>query len=442
MSLTQPVQRSAISSASEGGLHLPGFSRLGIRQKIGLGYALVVGIAVLGATIGFIVQGYYQTQRREAVEANLTKARQLTQLAQNIEDLEISQKKLPTILGKESERGQTISSIQADLDFKIVQNLQQFQDFITASPETIDAETTERLTDLAKRYEQARADYRSGITPLLERAEASRTNPRAQVAVQQELDQFGQSATAMQFYALSRECLSAALETGNQLEQTLEANRKAQALGDKVLFSSLLISSFLALVLATYTSWAIASPIETMTKVTKRVGDEADFTTQIPMMAHDEIGSLIQSLNHLIQQVGDYTDELQKSKIDAEAANRSKSVFLANMSHELRTPLNAIIGYSEILHDESEDLGYVDFIPDLERIQTAGKHLRDMISDILDISKIEAGHVTLYLEDFSIEKQLIQDVITTAKPLAEKITIGSKLRVKVVQETCMRTYPR
>jgi signal transduction histidine kinase len=90
------------------------------------------------------------------------------------------------------------------------------------------------------------------------------------------------------------------------------------------------------------------------------------------------------------------------------------------MSHELRTPLNAIIGYSEMLHDEADDLGYTDFIPDLEKIQTAGKHLRDMISDILDISKIEAGHVTLYLEDFAVEEQLLQDVLTTAKPLAEK----------------------
>ncbi|HBK21502.1 MAG TPA: two-component sensor histidine kinase, partial [Planktothrix sp. UBA10369] len=97
--------------------------------------------------------------------------------------------------------------------------------------------------------------------------------------------------------------------------------------------------------------------------------------------------------------------------------------------HELRTPLNAIIGYSEMLHDESEDLGYTDFLPDLERIQTAGKHLRDMISDILDISKIEAGHVTLYLDSFPVDK-LIQDVITTATPLAEKNNNVLKAKTK------------
>ncbi|MEG4810800.1 response regulator [Microcoleus sp. F8-D3] len=110
---------------------------------------------------------------------------------------------------------------------------------------------------------------------------------------------------------------------------------------------------------------------------------------------------------------------LQSALEAAESANRAKSTFLANMSHELRTPLNAIIGYSEMLQEEAEELGEEAFVPDLEKICSAGKHLLSMIDDILDISKIEAGRMDLYLETFDIHT-LIESAVATARPLVEK----------------------
>ena len=102
-----------------------------------------------------------------------------------------------------------------------------------------------------------------------------------------------------------------------------------------------------------------------------------------------------------------------------EVADRHKSEFLANMSHELRTPLNAIIGYSEMLEEEAEDLGQKTFIPDLQKIHGAGKHLLSLINNILDLSKIEAGKMDLYLENFEITP-MIHEVVATVKPLIEK----------------------
>ncbi len=113
--------------------------------------------------------------------------------------------------------------------------------------------------------------------------------------------------------------------------------------------------------------------------------------------------------------------EIEDKGRQLEVASLYKSEFLANMSHELRTPLNAIIGYSEMLEEEAEDLGQKTFIPDLQKIHGAGKHLLSLINNILDLSKIEAGKMDLYLENFEVVP-MVQEVVATVKPLIEKNT--------------------
>ena len=111
--------------------------------------------------------------------------------------------------------------------------------------------------------------------------------------------------------------------------------------------------------------------------------------------------------------------ELAIAHEQAMDASRAKSEFLANMSHELRTPLNATIGYAELLLEEAQELGHDIYIPDLEKIQGAGKHLLALINDILDLSKIEAGKIDLYFETFDV-KLMLDEVANTIRPLADK----------------------
>ena len=111
--------------------------------------------------------------------------------------------------------------------------------------------------------------------------------------------------------------------------------------------------------------------------------------------------------------------ELLTARREAEAASTAKSRFLASMSHELRTPLNAIIGYSEMVQEEVEELGHAAVAADVAKIRTAGRHLLALINDILDLSKIEAGKMDLYLETFALGA-LVDEVASTVQPLVER----------------------
>lgn len=146
---------------------------------------------------------------------------------------------------------------------------------------------------------------------------------------------------------------------------------------------------------------------------------KAESLTQARASLQEVNQKLAEANQNLEQKVAQRTTELIAAMEAAEAANQSKSSFLANMSHELRTPMNAIIGYSEMLIEEAEELEPAEFVPDLQKIQVAGKHLLLLINDILDLSKIEAGRMELYLETFDL-KTLVDEVVSTIQPLLEK----------------------
>jgi signal transduction histidine kinase len=206
-----------------------------------------------------------------------------------------------------------------------------------------------------------------------------------------------------------------------QEQQGGEVMEDAQGIEKLIIILSMLGSVAIAGIVALRTSRAIALPVVTVTQVAQEVARESNFDLRAPITTEDEIGSLATSLNQLIERVSERTQELQQAKEAAESASTAKSQFLANMSHELRTPLNAIIGLSQLLQEEVEelDIGEQNFITDLQSINAAGQHLLALINDILDLSKIEAGKMALYLETFDI-RTLVDNVVLTVKSLVEK----------------------
>jgi signal transduction histidine kinase/CheY-like chemotaxis protein len=234
----------------------------------------------------------------------------------------------------------------------------------------------------------------------------------------------------------------------------------------------LLVASIVVLVISTRLQGVISQPLLKLSETARTVSDKKDYSVRAQNQGNDEVGVLIDSFNEMLAQIQKRDTELQEARLAAERANRAKSNFLSFMSHELRTPLTAIIGFSELLMHEVEAEGqrigpllpkaplthadpkpgergmvdwpsppskpspssgelsvrevegaeghkYSDWVDDLRRVHDSGKYLLELINDILDISKIEAGKMEVHLETFDVPA-LVRDLKEVLRPLLER----------------------
>jgi signal transduction histidine kinase len=219
-----------------------------------------------------------------------------------------------------------------------------------------------------------------------------------------------------------------------QREATTLTNRHAFYLMGGLVIASLL----LALLLGFVTSWSFILPVRKAQSFLGRVA-KGDFSTTVTVDNRDEFGELAAQMNRMSAELHRLYEEQQAGARQLEMVNtqlarasQAKSEFLANMSHELRTPMNAILGFTEMILDEI----YGEVPPDIQGpirdVRTCGQQLLRLINDVLDLSKIEAGQLTLSLTDYAIKDVVhgvfsVVESLATAKQLALKTEVPADL---------------
>ena len=187
--------------------------------------------------------------------------------------------------------------------------------------------------------------------------------------------------------------------------------------------NQLVIAAFLLLLIfGLFLTWSIRTivhrPLQQLVNATRAIS-RGQQDVRLEISREDEFGYLSRFFNEMLDRLMAQQRELQNTLRKAQSASRAKSAFLANMSHELRTPLNAIIGYSEMLTEDAAAQGLDAYTPDLKRIHMAGTHLLSLINNVLDVSKIEAGKLSVHAHRFAVDA-LIEDVVDTVRPLLDK----------------------
>jgi len=390
-----------------------------IHQKIGYGYFLAIGIGFLGSLTGLLIADYYQGQGVE----QLNDAHVQAQLLGNFKDAVIGTQLHGSHLASLLEDSERLQSEKADFHASVARakSLElQIERFIESDPAWLAADPT-TLQALLQAYGTSLESYAQAIESSLRPLDSLQLPPEKVESARKQLLMIVSGEEAMILERLNAKLTNILDIAQKQEQQGGEVMEDAQGIEKLIIILSMLGSVAIAGIVALRTSRAIALPVVTVTQVAQEVARESNFDLRAPITTEDEIGSLATSLNQLIERVSERTQELQQAKEAAESASTAKSQFLANMSHELRTPLNAIIGLSQLLQEEVEelDISEQNFITDLQSINAAGQHLLALINDILDLSKIEAGKMALYLETFDI-RTLVDNVVLTVKSLVEK----------------------
>jgi len=184
---------------------------------------------------------------------------------------------------------------------------------------------------------------------------------------------------------------------------------------NRISMITFILSMCVAAAIAVVFSRYLTGVLRTLQMGAERVG-HGDLASRIDHRSDDELGGLARSFNEMTEKLAKTMRELVDARAHADRASHAKSAFLANMSHEFRTPMLAVQGYAELVQQQAEQLALPQIADDSRQIQIAGQHLVVLLNEVLDLSKIESGKMTLLIEDVDLHR-LADEVAATMRPL-------------------------
>ena len=327
-----------------------------IRRKIGAGYALAVGIALLGTSAGLAIGEHYQRQSF----AQLTRAHQQEHLLRELQAAILQARshasRFPVVLGNslwlQYEKDEFVRSLN-----KAKATISETERFVNPSSNGATADT-EKLQDLLKTAAITIEAYGSLTASLLEQIDPWNLKPDEILPAQQQLlrNSSGEVAITLDrlFHQLNQ-VIEAAQKEDMQATATLE---RAGELRVQIIVASMLLSVAIASALAVYTTRAIVQPIRDVTNVAQQVTEESNFALKAPVTSNDEVGVLATSLNQLIQRIAAYTQELKQAEVQLIHTEKMSSLgaMVAGIAHEINNPVNFIYGNLDYISEYIEDL--------------------------------------------------------------------------------------
>ncbi len=327
-----------------------------IRQKIGAGYALAVGIAISGTIAGLAIGEHYQN--RAIVQ--LTRAHQQEHLLKELQTAVLQARshasRFPVVLGNpvwlRYENEEFIESIE-----QAKQAILETERFINNSDNLAKADT-QTLQTILQRADITVEAYRSVTQSLLQQIDAWNLKQDEILPAQQELLRNSSGEVAISLDQLFEQ-LNQLIETAkDQDKQAATTLKRAGGLRVQVIASSMVLSAAIAAALALYTSNAIAQPIRSVTSVAQQVTEESNFELRVPVTTNDEVGVLATSLNQLIQRIAVYTKELKLAEAQLIQTEKMSSLgaMVAGVAHEINNPVNFIYGNLDYTTEYIQDL--------------------------------------------------------------------------------------